>query len=262
MKPLRIGWFSTGRGPGSRALFRAVCAAIDGGLPVEIAYVFCNRAPGEDEQTDTFLRLVQERGLPLLTLSSAAFRRAAGGAIARKGEPLPPWRLDFDDEALRLVEPYAVSVGVLAGYMLIFGPRACARLALLNLHPAAPGGPIGIWQDVIWQLIDARATRSGIIIFRAVPDVDAGPPIAFCTYPLRGAGIDDLWLAAGSASAQQLQAEHGEDLPLFGEIRRRGAAREPLLIVETLRALAADPTRAAGGDPLDLTALVEAQMNT
>lgn len=262
MEPLRIGWFSTGRGPGSRALFRAVCAAIDGGLPVEIAYVFCNRAPGEDEQADEFFRLVHERGLPLLTLSSAGFRRAAGGKIAHKGEPLPQWRLDYDDEALRLVEPYAVSIGLLAGYMLIFGPRACAQLALLNLHPAAPGGPIGIWQDVIWRLIDARAAQSGITIFRAVPEVDAGPPIAFATYPLRGGAIDALWEAAGDASVQQLQTEHGEDLPLFREIRRRGAARESLLIVETLRALAVEPGRAAGGDPLDLTALVEAQLTS
>src|SRR5207248_1816748 len=101
-------------------------------------------------------------GLPTVTLSSAAFRRRAGGKIARKGGALPAWRLDFDEEMLHLVEPYRVDAGVLAGYMLIFGAAACARLALLNLHPAGPGGPIGIWQDVIWQLIETRAPTSGI----------------------------------------------------------------------------------------------------
>ena len=59
----------------------------------------------------------------------------------------------------------------------IFGPAACGAMTLLNLHPAAPGGPIGIWQDVIWQLIASRAERSGVTIFRAIPEVDTGPPL-------------------------------------------------------------------------------------
>ena len=257
---LRVGWFSTGRGAGSRALFRAICAAIDGGLPVELAYVFSNREPGEDEQTDQLFAMIRERGLPLVTLSSAAFRKRAGGKLARKGEPLPPWRLDYDDAVLKLVEPYGATLGVLAGYMLIFGARACERLSLLNLHPAAPGGPIGIWQDVIWQLIDARAERSGITIFRAIPEVDAGPPVSFCTYPLRGPEIDPLWVEAEGHSVEQLKAGVGEELPLFAEIRRRGAAREPILIVETLRAVA-ERGLSARSEALDLTAFVDARLS-
>lgn len=257
---LRVGWFSTGRGPGSRALFRAIGAAIDGGLPVELAYVFCSREPGEDEQTDQLFALVRERGVPLVTLSSAAFRKQAGGKLARKGEPLPQWRLDYDDAVLKLVEPYGATLGVLAGYMLIFGARACERLPLLNLHPAAPGGPIGIWQDVIWQLIAERAEHSGITIFRAIPEVDAGPPVAFCTYSLRGPEIDPLWAEVEGQPVEQLKAAVGEELPLFKEIRRRGAAREPILIVETLRAVAErglpDPD-----EVLNLTAFVEARLS-
>ncbi len=256
---LRIGWFSTGRGPGSRALFRAVCAAIDGGLPVELAYVFCNRDPGEDEQTDQFFALVRERGVPLLALSSAAFRKRAGGRIVRKGEPLPRWRLDYDDAVLTLVEPYGAALGMLAGYMLIFGAGACARLPLLNLHPAAPGGPIGIWQDVIWQLIAEGASRSGITIFRAIPEVDAGPALSYCTYTLHGPGIDELWAGSAGKTVPQLKADAGEDLPLFVEIRRRGAVREPVLIVETLRA-AAEHGLPPPGEALDLSALVDTRV--
>ncbi|HLZ70475.1 MAG TPA: formyltransferase family protein [Dehalococcoidia bacterium] len=256
---LRVGWFSTGRGAGSRALFRAICAAIDSGLPVELTYVFCNREPGEDEQTDQFFTLVRERGVPLLTLSSAAFRKQAGGKIVRKGELLPRWRLDYDDAVLERVEPYCATLGVLAGYMLIFGARACERLPLLNLHPAAPGGPIGIWQDVIWQLIAARAEHSGITIFRAIPEVDAGPPLAYCTYPLRGPEIDPLWAGTAGQPLERLKVETGEELPLFAEIRRRGALREPILIVETLRA-AAERGLPQAGEALDLTTLVEMRL--
>ncbi|HZQ35814.1 MAG TPA: formyltransferase family protein [Dehalococcoidia bacterium] len=257
---LRVGWFSTGRGPGSRALFRAICAAIDGGLAVDLAYVFCNREPGEDEQSDQLFALIRERDVPLVTLSSAAFRKRAGGKIARKGEPLPPWRLEYDDAVLELVEPHGATVGVLAGYMLIFGARACERLPLLNLHPAAPGGPIGIWQDVIWQLIAARAERSGITIFRAIPEVDAGPPVAFCTYPLHDPEIDPLWASVMGQSIAQLKAGAGEELPLFKEIRRRGAAREPILIVETLRAVAQHGLPAPE-QALDLSAFVDARLS-
>ena len=46
---------------------------------------------------------------------------------------------------------------VLAGYMLIVGEEMCQRYNMINLHPAAPGGPTGTWQEVIWQLIDSKA---------------------------------------------------------------------------------------------------------
>jgi len=262
MNPLRIGWFSTGRGPGSRALLRTVGEAIAGGLPVEIAYVFCNRAPGEDDNTDEFFGLVHSLNLPLVTLSSAGFRRQAGGKVVRKGDPLPRWRLDFDDRVLQLVEPFATDLGLLAGYMLIFGPAACERLLLLNLHPAVPGGPIGIWQDIVRQLIEARADRSGISIFRAVPEVDTGPSVSYCTYSLRGEGIDGLWERSSTPPHEQLWSPAAEETPLFQEIRRRGATREPPLIVETLRALAegrADPS--GEHPPLDLTAHVEVALS-
>src|SRR5438445_240155 len=116
-------------------MLRTAAGAIARGLPVEIGCVCCNREPGEDPNTDEFLRRL---------------------------------------------EPFDVHTGVLAGYMLIFGPAACGAMTLLNLHPAAPGGPIGIWQDVIWQLIASRAERSGVTIFRAIPEVDTGPPLTFC----------------------------------------------------------------------------------
>ena len=40
-----------------------------------------------------------------------------------------------------MLESYGVELLVLAGYMLITGPDLCARFAMLNLHPALPGGP-------------------------------------------------------------------------------------------------------------------------
>jgi phosphoribosylglycinamide formyltransferase-1 len=156
------------------------------------------------------------------------------------------------------VAPFEAHTALLAGYMLIFGPRACKELQLLNLHPAEPGGPIGIWQDIVWELIERRAERSGITIFEAVPEVDAGPPVTFCTYSLRGGPIDRMWEAVDGRPAAELRTDPGEELPLFKEIRRRGAEREQPLIVETLRALAEG---GAVERPLDLSELVERRLS-
>ena len=50
---LRLGWFSTGRGEGSRGLFTCVKDAIDRGeLDAEISFVFCNREAGEHAGSD------------------------------------------------------------------------------------------------------------------------------------------------------------------------------------------------------------------
>jgi phosphoribosylglycinamide formyltransferase-1 len=267
--PLRIGWFSTGRGPGSRALLTAVVAAIRRGeLRAEIAFVFCNRARGQDPNTDQFLDLAAGFGLRVLTLSDRAFRRRVGGAVARAGAPLPPWRADYDRAMLELVAPYAFDLGMLAGYMLILWPDTTRRFPFLNLHPAAPGGPIGMWQDVIWQLIAADARESGVLINVATAELDRGPVAAYCRFAIRGPAFDPLWQAIAGRSVEEVRRTEGEANPLFRAIRQQGAARELPLVVRTLAAvaegrlrIAPDAVMDAAGRPiagLDLTEEVDA----
>jgi folate-dependent phosphoribosylglycinamide formyltransferase PurN len=244
---LRIGWFSTGRGEGSKGLLRAAMDAIQkGDLKAEIAFVFCNRERGEAEPTDRFFDLVQSYGLPLVTLSYSRYRRERNLPVVRLGEPLLPWRRNYDREVARLTEPYPFDLGMLAGFMLIFTDVICERRPLLNLHPAAPGGPVGIWQEVIWQLIDSRADRSGITIFLCTTALDRGPTVTYCTYPLRGPTLDPLWRQVEGRSLDEIKAAEGEENPLFKEIRRQGATRELPLIVATLRAFADDRLRFEG----------------
>ncbi len=236
---LRIGWFATARGQTSGKLLAGALAAIEEGrLDAEVVVVFCNRDPGEDANTDAFHEQVRAAGIPLVTLSSREFRRAAGGEIARKGEPLPEWRREYDREVMRLLAPHEFDIGVLAGYMLIFCEEAAAKWDLLNLHPAAPGGPAGMWQDVIWELIAQGAEHAGVMIHLATPELDEGPVVTYCTYPIRGGDIDELWREAESRGIEAARAEMGEELPLFQEIRRRGVLREVPLVIETLRAFA------------------------
>ncbi|MFQ6029841.1 MAG: phosphoribosylglycinamide formyltransferase, partial [Dehalococcoidia bacterium] len=139
---LRIGWFSTGRGEGSRGLLQFVQERLRrNDLEAQIEFVFSNRAPGEAEGSDQFFELVRSYGLPLLTCSSAQFRKARGG-------PWPSLRPDYDRQVMELLQEYHPDICVLAGYMLIVGGEMCQRYPLLNLHPALPDGPVGTWQEV------------------------------------------------------------------------------------------------------------------
>ena len=249
---LRLGWFSTARGPTSRKLLAAAYDDIAAGrLRARIAVVFCNREPGEDPQTDLFLEQVRGYGLPLVCFSDTRYRRERRLPPVRKGEPLPEWRRDYDREVIRRLEPYSFDLGVLAGYMLIGSDVMCGRYDMLNLHPAAPGGPAGIWQDVIWQLIEARAEQSGVMMHLAIPEVDAGPPVTYCLYSIRGAAFDHLWSEIEGRSPAEIVASEGEENALFKAIRRHGVAREISLVVETLRAFAGGRVRILNKQLLD-----------
>ena len=78
-------------------------------------------------------------------------------------------------------------------------------------------------------------------------DLDKGPPLTFCTFPLRDPLIDPLWETSEKKlkdkSLPQVIQEEGEHNELFKEIRKRGSARELPLIVETLKTLSSGTIR-------------------
>lgn len=251
---LRIGWFSTGAGAGSQRyrLLEAVAEEIrTGALDAQIAFVFCNRERGENDGTDGYLDLVESLGIPLIALSSRDFRRERAAPLSKPGEPLAPWRGEYDRRVADLVAQHSFDVGMLAGYMLIFTSEMCSRYPLLNLHPAAPGGPAGTWQDVIRSLIDARAGRSGVMIHLSTEDLDAGPVVASCSFSLRGPDIDRMWEDFADRPSASVQSAEREESRLFQEIRRRGSVREQPLVLATLHALAEGRVRIEGGQVLD-----------
>ncbi len=244
---LRIGWFATGRGEGSQKLLRAAVDAIDAGrLDARIQFVFSNRERGQFEATDTFFDQVESYGIPLVTLSDARFRKQAGGAVARKGDALPAWRTEYDRAVVELLDPYTYDVGMLAGYMLICTAPLVEHRPMLNLHPAAPDGPAGTWQDVTWWLMAHRADRSGVRIHLGTLALDEGPIVTYCTYPLRDAALLPLWSEVERRGVDEVRATDGEANSLFQAIRQRGAARELPMVVETLRALADGRLRIEG----------------
>ena len=239
---LKIGWFSTGRGEGSRGLLSLVQGQIArGGLDAGIDFVFSNREPGEAEGSDQFFRLAGEYGLPLEHLSSAKFARD-------RGKPFRQVREAYDGQVMDRLAGYRPDVCVLAGYMLIIGGPMCRRYPLLNLHPALPDGPIGAWQQVIWSLIETRAEMTGAMVHLATEDVDRGPVVSHCTVPISGERFAPLWEEVKGIDLEAAKESWGEEFPLFQLIREFEYQKEPYLLLETLRAVSAGRVLVGQGD--------------
>ena len=224
-------------------MFEAVRDAIEAGaMDAELAFVFCNRERGEAGATDSFFELVEQAGAPLVARSSVRYRRAVGGTLSRPGEPLPAWRLEYDRLVDEDLEAHPFDIGMLAGYMLILEREFVARHAVLNLHPALPDGPVGMWQAVIRELIRSGAEESGVMLHLAIAEVDEGPRVAYCRYPLRDPDLEALRerLPAPPAELDDAALDASE---LFAAIRARGVAREAPLVVATLAEFAAGRLR-------------------
>jgi len=238
-----IGWFSTGRDEAARELLLAVYRALaESGAAARIAFVFSNRRPGEAEASDRFFAQVEELGIELIHYSSAEHAPKLRQAGREDPGKLAAWRLSFDREVLRRIQDRPVDLIVLAGYMLIVSPEACRRYRMINLHPAAPGGPKGTWQEVIWQLIEARAEQTGVTVHLVTEELDEGPPVAYCTFPLRGGRFDALWeefeQQVASYGLEWIKEHVGERQPLFAAIREEGVRRELPLLSRTVVELA------------------------
>ena len=253
----RIGWFTTGRDEAALLLLEIAYRKIkEGFLPLEIAYVFVSRDPGESEPSDRLIRVAKEEmGLRVITFSAKKFMPEL------RQTNLEEWRKKYHEEVYRLL-PEEVDFGMLAGYMWIVSKEFCEKIPLLNLHPALPGGPKGTWQEVIWQLISARSAETGVMIHRVTPELDEGPPLTFVRIPIRTAEFLQLWEEAERILLKKhlsgLKKEEGEKNKLFLKIREEGVKRELPLIVLTLRALGEERISFGSSNlPLDLTQEVE-----
>jgi len=183
-------------------------------------------------------------------------------------ENLGKWRTEYHHQVIKLIEKYPVDLIVLAGYMLIVNAEICRRYKMINLHPAKPGGPKGTWQEVIWQLIRNKEKESGVMMHLVTPELDAGPPISYCTYPIVGKEFDRLRRQLEAKlktpphplpppqvgkdkrkgkeivkmftpkTLERIIEEEGENEPLFKKIRAEGLKREFPLIISTIKNLA------------------------
>jgi phosphoribosylglycinamide formyltransferase-1 len=219
---LNIGWFSTGRDEAARQLLQAVQDKSQrGDINGKISFVFSNREPGEAKESDLFFELVQSYNIPLVCLSHKKFN------IAKEEEDLgvnKEWRIKYDREVTKKIEPFAPDLCVLAGYMLIVSAELCQKYDMINLHPAPPGGPTGSWQEVIWTLIQNKADKAGAMMHLVTPELDRGPVISYCLFSIKDEPFAGYW-------------RRGDKEMLFRLIRQHELAREFPLIILTLQSL-------------------------
>lgn len=280
-----LGWFSTGRDQAARDLLEAIDGDIrEGVIPgARVSFVFCNREEGDARESDLFIRQVRGKNIPLVCFSSARFLpglRREGLVNEKSGDTraLRQWRLQYDREVMGRLVTFSHRLIVLAGYMLVAGEEMCREYAMVNLHPARPGGPEGSWQEVTLQLMKQGAAESGVMMHLVTPELDQGPPVTYCRYGIRGGPFDRGW-----GELEEKVAREGDFLSrggitaaaqtrLFHRLREAGLAREFPLIRHTVKVFARGDVRieggrvveAATGKPLeggyDLTEMVEKQL--
>jgi phosphoribosylglycinamide formyltransferase-1 len=257
MKFKKIGWFTTGRDSAAIDLLKIVYSEIKSGLlPLKIAYVFISKEPGEGFFSDKLIQIAKEEmGLKVISFSALKFEPE----LRKKDKET--WREIYHEEILKRLDE-DIDFGVLAGYMWIASSKFCNSLKLINLHPALPGGPKGSWQEVMWQLISARAAETGAMMHLVTPELDEGPPISYFRFSLRTPEFIPLWEETEKKLLKYhltgLKKLEGEENKLFKKIREEEVKRELPLIVYTLKYLGEDKIVFGRDDlPLDLTKEIE-----
>ncbi len=271
MSDFRFGWWTTGRDEAAVNLFDVVYEAVKNGeIKGDFCYLFLSRREGEGAFSDKLIRLAQKRDIPLVLFSAMDFEPS----LRKTDRSL--WRTRYHQKLYYKIAPFNCPLVILAGYMWVLSPEICSKVSAINLHPALPGGPAGTWQEVIWQLLEGGAEKTGAMMHLVTPELDKGPAVTFFAFPIRGKGWDELWEEFFSLRSKKgmnyVKERIGESLPLFKKIRQEGEIRELPLIVETLKAFSDGRLVLENGKffdekgqplsrPLDLSRLVDEKIN-
>ena len=263
----QFGWWTTGRDEAALELFRTVNNAVsDGVISGKISYLFCSRDEGESEPSDRLIAFARDCGVEVVTFSASRF------SPELRKQDIEKWRTEYHRKVMERLDSYRHDIVVLAGYMWVVSAEVCERLNVINLHPAAPGGPAGTWQEVIWQLLEKKADTTGVMMHLVTPELDKGPPVTYCMFPIKGAEWDSLWeefeREVAQSGLEAVKQSRGEVQPLFARIREEGVKRELPLIVQTIKAFSqgeisikngilCDSSGRALADPYDLTLAIE-----
>lgn len=260
---MKIGIFSTFIEPAALELARTVQNAVrTGEVPnSEIAFIFSNREIGDNPTTDGILSTLNKQDMPLISFSASRFKpdmRREARKQERYGNTslMGKWRNQFGEEVLRLLPK--TDIDLLLGDMYIWGDNLCTKRNGINLHPALPNGPKGEWYKAIWQLIQEGAKVTGVMMHKVTPELDRGPAVTYCSFPIRGFQFDDLWNQLpqdqkGLAQLIKLGLSEKEKTqhPLHRKVREHGLTREFPLIIQTVRSFAEGKLRVEGKSVLD-----------
>ena len=245
MRPFQLGWFSTGNNKTDRDLFRIVVSTIQtGAINAEFSFVFCNREPGESEQTNLFLNMVNRYQIPFVTVSSQKYRNQAANS--------PEWQTDYNRHVIQALSNFHPDLVVLAGYEHGIDQELCQKHTMIRLFFGLPGGYAGTWQETIWKLIQGNADETGLMMQLVTPEPEQSTVVSYCTFPIKGDPFDEHWKQIEGKSVADIIQQEGENNPLFRMIQRQVLMRESPLIVSTIRAFTEQRIRIAGNTVVDM----------
>jgi len=257
---MKIGIFSTFIEPAALDLVKTVQDAVNTGeIPnTEIAFIFSNRQTGDNPTTDNILAALGRHSTPLISFSAVRFepdmRRKA--KQEKNDSLMKEWRNRFGEEVLKRLP--TTDIDLLLGDMYIWGDNVCEERNGINLHPALPDGPRGEWYNVIWQLIQKGANETGVMMHKVIPELDRGPAVTSCHFPIRGYQFDALWNQLPKDEEeltrtikQGLLEKEKTQHPLHRKIREHGLAHEFPLIIQTTKSFAEGDIKIEGGSILD-----------
>ncbi|MGD1060965.1 MAG: formyltransferase family protein [Methanomassiliicoccales archaeon] len=211
----RIGWFTTGRGPGSQNLFMTMVDRIKSGqIDVDLAFVFINRDVKGNLYRKSIIETAESMDVPVIILPSERFMPEL-----KESNPTE-WR-DAYGQALRAsISKYPMDFGVLAGYMLVVDPETCRQFTIINLHPALPGTYKGTWEEIVQKVVENGDDRYGATVHVCTPELDCGEPIAYDSFPVA-----------------DIRKRHVSSNELVKVIRAEELKREAYLLMVTIKAI-------------------------
>lgn len=225
----RIGWFTTGRGPGSLNLFNTMMDRIEAGeIRARLSFVLINRDLKGNRFRTSLVDRAQRGGIPVILYPSDTFMPEL------KERDIESWRAEYGKGMRERLAPHRMDFGVLAGWMLIMDPETCRRYTIINLHPALPGTYRGTWEEIIGQVVDNRDESYGAMVHLVTPELDRGQSIAYDSFPLA-----------------PFFASSGDRQELVQRIRDREVRREAHLLMAAVKAMVDGDIVVQGGEVLD-----------
>jgi phosphoribosylglycinamide formyltransferase-1 len=210
-----FGAFSTLRDHAAVDLFKRIFEDMGSGyISAELPYIFCNREPEDNRETDRYSAWLSDYigkngfGTKIVRFSSKKFAERSG-----KGA-------DYYESAMSYLEDVGFDArntnNLMIGFMKIVPAETTNKYTFINLHPAVPWGFTGAWEEVIWSQILDDSQTVGAMIHIATEEMDRGPVISY-THRAISPGTGNMMISLGS----DLRKLYLDDPERFEELKNK-----------------------------------------
>lgn len=208
---LRVGWFTSAWDQQALVLLDvAIARSPQAGY--EITDVLLTRNPAKSAVASHVRDLAERAGVRVSVVPAIAYRD--------ESVPEAAWRTAFEEAIVTALAPSRFDVVVLAGYMWIAHSTLIDTFRMINLHPALPGGPSGVRDEILRRLVQEGTATTGAMVHVVTEELDRGDPLVVVEFPVVAEGM------AGTTPERRVD-----------DLRWRLLSAEPILIATALELL-------------------------